>query len=225
MVIAIVLCSSLSFGLVCHTLLLRRQRQNQRSRARTELLGTHDASVGRASHERSALQGEQLPVIGRLLRKQRVLQRDHRREAELPRMLDILAMGMHAGLSFDAAFGLYVHRFDTELAVFCRERFEVWERGLISRNDGLKQLAEQLNMPLFTRFSGAACRSLRYGIPLAPLTKEYAAQARTEYRNKQKEQVLKAPVKMLLPTGTLILPAMMMLVVGPIVLDVTERMV
>ena len=140
-------------------------------------------------------------------------------------MLDILAMGLNAGLSFDTAFGLYVHRFDSELALLCRERFEIWERGLISRSEGLEQLAAVIDMPLFDRFCRTASRSLRHGIPMAPLIKEYALMARKEYRNKQKELVLKAPVKMLLPTGILILPAMMMLVIGPIVLDVTGRMV
>ena len=146
-------------------------------------------------------------------------------EAELPRMLDILAMGIHAGLSFDAAFGLYVYRFDSELALLCRERYEIWERGLISRSEGLEQLAASIGLPLFDRFCRTASRSIRYGIPMGPLIKEYAQQARTEYRNKQKELVLKAPVKMLLPTGVLILPAMMMLVIGPILLDLTGRMV
>ena len=33
------------------------------------------------------------------------------------------------------------------------------------------------------------------------------------------ERVAKAPVKMMLPTGTLILPAMLLLVMGPILLE------
>jgi len=166
-----------------------------------------------------------LPFLDKLFKRQQQQKIASRCEAELPRMLDIIAMGMHAGLSFDASFGLYVHRFDNELARLARERFEIWERGLISRSDGLEQLAAALNIPLFDRFCRTAQRSIRFGIPLAPLIREYAEQARKEYRNKQKELVLKAPVKMLLPTGVLILPAMLMLVIGPIVLDVTARMV
>ena len=166
-----------------------------------------------------------LPFLRIVAKKRQDRKTAHHFEAELPRMLDILAMGMHAGLSFDAAFGLYVHRFDTELALLCRERFEIWERGLVSRSDGLDQLALRMGMPIFDRFCKTAIRSLRHGIPMAPLVKEYAEQARKEYRNKQKELVLKAPVKMLIPTGALILPAMMLLVIGPIILDVTERMV
>ncbi|MDR2671942.1 MAG: type II secretion system F family protein [Coriobacteriales bacterium] len=146
-------------------------------------------------------------------------------ERELPRMLEIVALAIRAGLSFDAAFGLYVRRFDTVLARYCRERFEVWERGLISREDGLRALSAGLDVALFKRFTTTVIRALAYGAPMAPLLRDYAEEARKVYRDKQREKVAKAPVKMLIPTGTLILPAMLMLVIGPIVLDITERMV
>ena len=167
----------------------------------------------------------EIPFIGDYLKRQKRQRISKRCEAELPRMLDIIAMGMQSGLSFDSAFGLYVHRFNTDLALLCRERFDIWERGLISRTEGLEQLAASVNLAIFDRFCRTAARSIRFGIPMTPIIKEYAALARKEYRNKQQELVLKAPVKMLIPTGVLILPAMMLLVVGPILLDLTGRMV
>ncbi|MDR1089080.1 MAG: type II secretion system F family protein [Coriobacteriales bacterium] len=218
MVVISALLLGLTVGLLCHFLLQKRQRSRQRNSIRSRLLAT-------TSVEETVPFYEKLPFIGAVVRKGQAQHTAHRIEAELPRMLDILAMGMHAGLSFDASFGLYVLRFNTELALLCRDRFELWERGLISRSDGLEQLAARMDIPLFDRFCRTASRSLRHGIPMAPLIKEYANEARKEYRNKQKELVLKAPVKMLLPTGVLILPAMLLLVIGPIVLDVTGRMV
>ena len=38
------------------------------------------------------------------------------------------------------------------------------------------------------------------------------------------ERVAKAPVKMMIPTGTLILPAMLLLVLGPVLLELMEGM-
>lgn len=217
-IVSIILCG-LAVGVMSLAALQIRQQYQQRNQVKERFL---KGSMGQGKPKAPPIR---LPFISKALEKQRVEQLALRAEAELPRLLDILAMGMHAGLSFDAAFGLYVRRFDTELALLCRERFELWERGLISRNEGLEKLAAQIKLPLFERFCRMATRSIRYGVPMAPLIHEYATQARTEYRNKQKEKVLKAPVKMLLPTGVLILPAMMLLVLGPIVLDVTERMV
>ena len=218
MVILSVILSGLAAGTIAYLYLQKKQSQAQRNSIRERFFITHPKENAMPFYRK-------LPFIRPLVEKQSTQLRAHYLEAELPRMLDILAMGMHAGLSFNAAFGLYVYRFNTELALICRERFEIWERGLISQSAGLEQLAQQIDLPIFDRFYRTASRSLRHGIPMAPLIKEYADQARKEYRNKQKELVLKAPVKMLLPTGALILPAMMLLVIGPIVLDVTGRMV
>jgi len=218
MALLIVILTGLAVGLLSYAYLQKKQRQAQRESVRERFLEANTE----AERERRL---QKLPYIGSALKQKQRFRVTKRCEAELPRMFDIIAMGMHAGLSFDASFGMYVNRFENELALLCRERFEVWERGLISRNEGLEQLALAVNLPIFDRFCRTVSRSIRYGVSMAPLIKEYADQARREYRNKQKELVLKAPVKMLIPTGVLILPAMMMLVIGPILLDLTGRMV
>ncbi|MDR3136869.1 MAG: type II secretion system F family protein [Coriobacteriales bacterium] len=169
--------------------------------------------------------GAPLPIVGPLIRRGQNQHLLISCQADLPRMLEILAMAMRAGLSFDAAFGLYVSRFDNPLSRVCAERFDVWNKGLISREDGLRKLASTLDIPLLSRFVSTTIRALHYGAPLAPLLEDCATEARRIYRDSQREKVAKAPVKMLIPTGTLILPAMLMLVIGPIILNVTERMV
>lgn len=212
--------TGVSIGILCYLLMERKQKQITREDVRARF-GAAQASP--LQKRQDSL--EKLPFIGPAMQKRQKLRIQLRCEAELPRMLDVLAMGMQSGLSFDAAFSLYVNRFNTDLALLCRKSFDLWERGLISREEGLKQISAGIEISLFDHFRQTAIRSIRHGVPMAPLMKEYAKQARKEHRNKQKEQVLKAPVKMLLPTGCLILPAMMMLIIGPIILDVTERMV
>lgn len=218
MLVFSVILSGLAVGLACSAYLMKRQRSIQRSGVKTRFFAS-------STSEDKQKRLPELPFVGAYLRRRRQQRLTNRCEAELPRMLDIIAMGMQAGLSFDSSFGLYVHRFNSELAIICRERFDIWERGLISRSEGLEQLAASVNLALFDRFCRTVSRSIRYGIPMTPLIKEYAVLARKEFRNKQQELVLKAPVKMLIPTGVLILPAMMMLVIGPILLDLLGRMV
>ncbi len=46
-----------------------------------------------------------------------------------------------------------------------------------------------------------------------------ARESRMAYRARRQEQVAKAPVKMMVPTGTLILPAMLIMVLGPVLLE------
>jgi tight adherence protein C len=145
-------------------------------------------------------------------------------ERDLPALLEVVALGMQAGMGFDQAFALYTERFATPLALCCRESLDVWRKGLKSRDEGMRQLAEQVDTPSFRHFCSSVLRALRFGAPMTQLLLDLAREARKEYRAERQELVAKAPVKMLLPTGTLILPAMLLLVMGPIVLDLMRKM-
>jgi tight adherence protein C len=144
-------------------------------------------------------------------------------ERDLPAMLEVIALGMRAGMGFDQAFELYTCRFETPLARLCKGPLEIWQRGLVSREAGMRELGQQVATPFFGRFVATVLRSLRYGAPMTRLLGDLASEARKDYRAKREALVAKAPVKMLLPTGALILPAMLLLVMGPIVLDLMER--
>jgi tight adherence protein C len=145
-------------------------------------------------------------------------------ERDLPALLEVIALGMQAGMGFDQSFALYTERFDTPLARCCQERLAVWTRGLISRDAGMRELADCVATPSFRHFTSSALRALRFGAPMTQLLLDLAQEARGEYRAERQEIVAKAPVKMLLPTGALILPAMLLLVMGPILLDLIGRM-
>ena len=74
---------------------------------------------------------------------------------------------------------------------------------------------------LFDRFAENIIRSVRFGTSMAKAL-TLAVEARAIRKAKLEERVAKAPVKMMLPVATLILPAMLMLVMGPIMLDLME---
>ncbi|MDR1422285.1 MAG: type II secretion system F family protein [Coriobacteriales bacterium] len=145
-------------------------------------------------------------------------------ERDLPALLEVIALGMRAGMGFDQAFELYACRFDTALARLCKDPLDIWQRGLVSRESGMRELAERVDTPFFGRFVSTALRSLRYGAPMAGVFADLAQEARKDYRAKREAMVAKAPVKMLLPTGALILPAMLLLVMGPIILDLMGKL-
>lgn len=145
-------------------------------------------------------------------------------ERELPACLEVVALGMQAGMGFDQAFALYTERFDTALAKCCREPLAVWQKGLKTRDECLHELADKIGTASFRHFCSSVLRALHFGAPMTQLLLDLAAEARKEYRAQRQEMVAKAPVKMLLPTGVLILPAMLLLVMGPIMLDLLRKM-
>ncbi len=140
-------------------------------------------------------------------------------EKGMSEMLEVIALGVRSGLSFDRSFELYTGHFDSLLARECAAAQRSWSFGLTTREEALKALAASYNSPLFTRTMASVVRSLRFGTALGECLEQAAAQARAERRARVEERVAKAPVKMMIPTGTLILPAMLIMVLGPVLLE------
>ncbi len=158
---------------------------------------------------------------GRAVRGARRL-RAQELERSMSEMLEVVALGVRSGLSFDRSLQLYTGHFDDGLARECAAAQRSWQAGLATRQDALRALAQGYGNPLFSRTVSAIIRSLRFGTSLGEVLEQSAEQARAARKAQVEERVAKAPVKMMIPTGTLILPAMLLLVLGPVLLELME---
>lgn len=140
-------------------------------------------------------------------------------ERHLSEMIEVVMLGMHSGLSLEKSFALYPRYFDTALAHSVAKTVSQWETGLVQREEALRNLAAQYDSVLLDRVVESAIRSLRFGSPLADALEASAVESRALHRARMEERIAKAPVKMMLPVGTLILPAMLLLVMGPVILE------
>lgn len=143
-------------------------------------------------------------------------------ESELSGMLEVVCLGLQAGLSFERSIDLYCRHFPTFLAGAFKGCLRQWEWGLVNRDDALRQLASEFDSPIFTRTVESMVRSLRFGVAMAPVLEEIAREAREVRKAHLEERVAKAPVKMMVPVGALILPAMLLIVLGPVLLELME---
>lgn len=141
---------------------------------------------------------------------------------ELPELIDVVALGMSAGISFDAALGIYCDKYDTMLADELSDAMQSWELSLTTRSEALRVLASRLDVPAFTTFVDTATESLAFGAPLTKALGEQAQAVRRARRADVQERIEKAPIKMLVPTGMLILPAMLLAVLGPLLASLSE---
>ena len=145
-------------------------------------------------------------------------------ERGLSEMLEVVALGVRSGLSFDRSMRLYASHFNDALSRECASALQAWETGMMTRNDALRSLASSYDSPLLSRTVAAITRSLRFGTSLGDVLEQAADEARAARRAQVEERVAKAPVKMMIPTGVLILPAMLLLVLGPVLLELMEGM-
>ncbi len=135
---------------------------------------------------------------------------------EFPEMLDILTLGLKAGLSFDGSLELYTSRYTSTLALLLSQGMIVWKLGLSSRVDVLDTLSSHLKIGAFTRFFMAVTESLEFGIPLADSLSRQSTEIRREQRLQVEEGIEKIPVKMLIPMGVFVVPAMLLAILGPL---------
>lgn len=152
----------------------------------------------------------------------RATQRSVQMEHHLSEMLDVVVLGLQSGLSFERSFGLYPKYFDTELGRSMARVSRQWEMGLVTREEALRQLEAEYDSALLSRVVASMARSLRFGTSITESLASVAVEAREAYRARMEERVAKAGVKMMLPVGTLILPAMLILVLGPVMLELVQ---
>ncbi len=136
--------------------------------------------------------------------------------AELPKLIDIVALGMSAGISFDSALALYCERSKTSFAADIYDELQSWSLGLNSREQSFERLCALYPFEGLRCFCNTILESLRFGSPLSAVLEEQSEKMRRDHQAFIQEKIEKAPVKMLLPIGVLILPAMLLTIVGPL---------
>lgn len=135
---------------------------------------------------------------------------------EVTEMLDVIRLGLSAGLSFDAALGLFcVERAGPLSEAMERARIS-WQMGVSSREDALMEVAHRFGVRALEPFATATSQALALGAPLADTLAGQVRECRAAHRADVERQIERAPVKLLIPTGTLILPALLLSILGPL---------
>ena len=135
---------------------------------------------------------------------------------EVSEMIDIVRLGLLAGLSFDAALGLYCEERSTALASRMAQARLSWQTGLLTREEALLDAARDLDVRALETFASAVGQALDLGAPLSDTLLRQSREIRAAHRASVERQIEQAPIKLLIPTGTLILPALLLSILGPL---------
>ena len=117
---------------------------------------------------------------------------------EVSEMIDVVRLGLSAGLSFDAALEIFCANRRSVLALRLERACMAWQVGVGTREDELLAAARDLDVRALETFAITVGQALALGAPLA------------------EREIERAPVKLLIPTGTLILPALLLSILGPL---------
>lgn len=136
--------------------------------------------------------------------------------SEVSEMIDVVGLGLTAGLSFDAALALYCGERESALARRMDQARLCWQMGAASREGALLAAARDLDVRALETFAVSVGQALALGAPLADTLASQGSECRAAHRAEVERRIEQAPVKLLIPTGTLILPALLLSILGPL---------
>jgi tight adherence protein C len=138
--------------------------------------------------------------------------------AALPDALDLLAVSVDAGLSFDLALARLTERLRgplvDELGVALNE-----VRMGAGRQEALRHLAERIAIPEVDTFVRAVNQSDQLGMSIGRILRVQASEARAHRQSAAEEWAMKTPVRMLFPTVIFFFPALFTVLLGPAIMN------
>jgi tight adherence protein C len=143
--------------------------------------------------------------------------RQGRIAAQVPDLADLLLATTQSGLTAPVAFRRSAEAIQGPLAEELASALRQIDLGIPWRS-ALDQVVRRVDDPSLRRLVSALGRTHRLGTSVAAALRTVADDLRAERRALAEERARRAPVKMLFPLVFLILPAFILLTVGPVVL-------
>ncbi|MDJ0638195.1 MAG: type II secretion system F family protein [Paracoccaceae bacterium] len=151
---------------------------------------------------------------------QRVNARRRQIEESFPNALDLIQISVEAGLGFDAAMTRVANEMVHSAPELCREfrmvQLEISAGG--EREKALMDMAKRTNVDEVNSFANVVLQSVRFGTSMSDALQIYAGEMRLARELNAQERANKLPVKMSAVMSALMLPAMILLIVGPVVI-------
>lgn len=136
---------------------------------------------------------------------------------EVPELVDLLVTTIEAGVGFGTSLQLCARRVRDPLGQELRLTLREQAMGL-SMNDALENmLARTARSASMRAFIQAIVQGETLGVSIGKTLRDLAVDMRKRRRQIAEERAQKAPVKLLFPLTFLILPAMLIVILGPAV--------
>ncbi len=144
----------------------------------------------------------------------RVRRRRNSIRRALPDALDMLSIGVEAGLAFESALFKVGDQWDNALTREFRRAVMEMRVGT-GRDDALKRMAARCGVPDLNSFVAVLVQSNQLGVSIAQVLNSQAAAMRVKQQQRAEELARQAGVKMVFPLVFLVFPAILIVILGP----------
>ena len=161
-----------------------------------------------------------LPLIGGLgpsyWLRHRIKVRREQVTNDLPDVLDLMTISVAAGLGLEQAMQVSCARFESPVSDELRLALREMELGL-SRHDALENMKLRTDIDDLVTLCVVLSQADALGLPIGRVLQAQADEMRDKRRQRAREKAAKVPVKILFPLALCFLPAILIVVLGPIV--------
>jgi tight adherence protein C len=161
-----------------------------------------------------------LPMLGGLVPswwlRHRIKSRREQVKNDLPDLLDLMTISVAAGLGLEQAMQVSCARFESPVCHELRLTLREMELGL-SRQDALENMKLRTDIDDLITFTVVLAQADALGLPIGRVLQAQADEMRDKRRQRAREKAAKVPVKILFPLALCFLPAIMIVILGPIV--------
>jgi tight adherence protein C len=148
--------------------------------------------------------------------RHRVNARRHNILRAMPDALDMLTIGVEAGLAFESALIRVGEKWDNELTREFRRAVAEMRVG-VAREDALQRMAKRCGVSELSTFVAVLVQSSQLGVSIAQVLHAQAAEMRLKRRQRAEELARQAGLKMIFPLAIFILPSLFVVILGPII--------
>lgn len=144
----------------------------------------------------------------------RVRRRQQEIDRALPDALDMLSIGVEAGLAFESALLRVAEQWDNALTEEFQQAVREMRLGW-ARPEALRRMVDRTGVESLGTFVAVLVQSTRLGVSISEVLHAQAAQMRLKRRQRAEEQARQAGIKMIFPLVFLVFPAMFVVLLGP----------
>lgn len=141
----------------------------------------------------------------------------------MPNALDMLSIGVEAGLGFESSMIKVSEQWENELTRELRQTVMEIQVGA-SRDQALTNLATRTGVPDLNTFVAVLVQSSQLGVSIADVLHQQAASMREKRRQRAETMARQAAIKMLFPLVFFIFPAMFIVILGPALPRIMEAL-
>ncbi len=155
--------------------------------------------------------------------KKALAERHRKIQKSLPYVLDLLTLSVEAGLDFMSAMQRIVER--GKMDALCEELVRVLREIQLgkTRRNALRDMGERVDQPDLMSVINSLVQADELGVGIASILRIQADQMRQRRFERAEKMANEAPVKMLFPLVAFIFPAVFLVLLGPIVLQILKQ--